>query len=454
MPKKVSLLLSAIFAIGACILMAQNGQAQMSNYWPGTGRQNAENECARAVSLLEMGQIDNALAAIAKGTRDDATDPWPPQLQGSALMIQGRYPEALDSLQRAYAMQPTNEIILTTGLVYYLQHDYDAALNAYQKILQTNPKLCNIYANIGMAYFRKGDLQKAKEYFSRLVVCNPNSELGYFGLALTNYEEGNFQQAIEEAQRAESIESYPPAVFLLAQLDYLSGNRSRANKEANKDTTWAYKHWKKRSMIELGFPKQHDFRFDPYLVEQFDNAYFLLARMEPRPFFKREFCSWGHLDAALKHAESAMSVVVPPGEQPGPQPAGDWWAEQQVGLLRLSQGDYSGAAEALSRSLAHCPECRATTLHLAEAYNGDGKSEMASGMVQDFRKTQPAQDVAQHFKTMSKVDPALMYESQGSKHVEPPPSPPVIYETQETKHVERLEQQPIAQPRFDPAKDF
>ncbi|MGH7192847.1 MAG: tetratricopeptide repeat protein, partial [Candidatus Saccharimonadales bacterium] len=273
------------------------------------------------------------------------------------LTKEGSYQEALDAVQKSYSLHPSRDALLTCGIIYYLQMDFDAAIHAWERILEASPRSCQIYVDIGMARIRQGEIERAREVFKRSVTASPQSSLGYYGLGLAHYFAGDFVAARQEAQRAEAIDKYPPVILLLAQLDFLEGDIKQGNRHAGQYYVMQHKHIPNRSMVELGFSPTEDFNWDPFLADNFDDGYLVLAREERGRYRRQDLNREGHLTDARRKAQAALAdsglvdsdsmqrISAVHHAQPvlsaGISHAlnGDLYVTHELGLLKLSEGD-------------------------------------------------------------------------------------------------------------------
>jgi tetratricopeptide (TPR) repeat protein len=402
-------IINAILLSGAIITGTTcSANAQMSPNWDMKSREQARANTSAAITLLDGGQVTKAVDDLRRAIGQDSTDAQPFLILGLALGRQGQYAEALDALQKAYSLQPSNEILLSTGLIYYLQHDYDAAINAWNKMLQSNPNLCNVYADIGMALLRKGNLLEASDAFQRVVHCSPNSDLGYYGLSLTNYLSGNFRAAQEQGERALSLRNYPTTVLLLAKLDMVQGDRSRGKRRTQQFTSMMQHHYQNRPMTELGFPSQHDFHWDPLNIngEWFDNGYLLQARYENDPHHRHYIAELGHAKRALDGARKQISRAP-----------GDLLLTHELALVEMGDGDFSSSAEHLQAVVQQCPQCSAALLDLGRALALDGKTDRAAEQIQEFKRRLPKQEISSVFTEPGLIDPGLRLNGDAEKRL-------------------------------------
>jgi tetratricopeptide (TPR) repeat protein len=415
-----ALLLLAAFACGVSPALSQ-----MSPNWDIKAREKASANNSRATSFLKSGEPGKALPLLRRAADQDPTNPQPYLTLAQLLATQGSYEAALDAIRKSYALRPTRQALLTVGIIYYLQRDFDAAVSAWERILDASPQSSQTYADIGMARIRKGDIERASDSFKQAVHNSPNSSLGYYGLALSNYFAGDFVAAREEAQRAEGIDQYPPVVLLLSQLDCLEGNVKQGTGHVGQFYHLQRQHIPSRSMVELGFHSSEDFNWDPFLADNFDDGYLVLSREEQKLLRKQDLNRQGHLTAALDNAQTALAntevveqdslqaITAISGKTPvlatGISHAlhSDLYVTHEMGLLKLSEGDYYSAAEYFRSVIQQSDQCNVDRLYLAKALAAEGKSAEASEMVAEFRDRKPKQAIASVFAEIAKVDPAL-----------------------------------------------
>lgn len=394
------------------LLLAPGASAQMAHTWDVKSRQHAENLKSAGITQLQLGQTEKAIGIFRKAASADPTNANPYNALGMALAKQGNYGEALDAFHKAYSLKPSSETLLATGVVYYLQRDYDAAINSWNKIVEANPKLCHVYGDIGFALMRKGQFSEAETYFDKLVRCHPNTELGYHGLAMVRYLTGDFIAAKQAADRAESLSSYAPVVLLQAKLDFLRGDVSRGTRRAQQyNRITSNRKWKQRPMTEIGFPLQHEFHWDPFLSDSWDNGYLLMARAQPLPqnqSAQRSFSRRGKAQLAIATAQEVLK------DHPD-----DLFVLRELGLAQLADGDNSSAADTFEKVLRVSRNANVDLLHLARALALDGKVDQASEQVREFRRRQPRQQLAPAFSEIGKVDPALQHETQTRNELPP-----------------------------------
>jgi len=122
----------------------------------------------------------------------------------------------------------------------------EAAIDAYRKALEANPKAPGALVNMGTILFRQQKLRQAKEHYQRAVEADPGYPLAHFNLGNLADEQGDFDVA-----RAHYLEAlrlnprYADAYFNLALLSERTSNILQAigywNTYLKLDTTssWA-----------------------------------------------------------------------------------------------------------------------------------------------------------------------------------------------------------------------
>jgi tetratricopeptide (TPR) repeat protein len=93
---------------------------------------------------------------------------------------------------------------------FYLQHNYPAAAERYQKALDLekqkrtlNTTIFRVLVdNLGMSYGISGDLQKAKETFAYGIAQDPEYPLFYYNMACTYGEMGKMEESLDQLRLA------------------------------------------------------------------------------------------------------------------------------------------------------------------------------------------------------------------------------------------------------------
>ncbi len=380
--------------------------------WNTNQREKSQRLLSAAITNMNKGFYDKASTLLIEATESDPTDATSAATLGLVYVRQGKYGEALDVLKRAYQLEKTAEILITTGFAYYLQHDYDAAIASWTKALERDSRITEINGDIAFAYMRKGDFAKADEYFRLLIKSRTGSQLAYHGLAVLNYLAGNLNSARRAAEHAETIKSYYPVLLLLSKLDYLQGDTSAAQKHlAAWQKAASNKRPSLRPMTAIGYPAQHNFNWDPFLFDNFDTGKFLQARANQKPVDLKKKNSSGN----LKGAEAALSAA----KQAQFNANKDYYILREIGLIEMAMGDYDSAATHFREVLQSCPSCVIDWLHLAKALSMQSKVSEASYAVSEFKRQRPQEMIAKTFTDLTGTAPTSIPEMTATPEKKP-----------------------------------
>jgi serine/threonine-protein kinase len=132
------------------------------------------------------------------------------------LAVAGRFPEAIDRIKRAKALDPVSPIIAKdAGVIYYYAGQYDLALAECNKALDLSPDFYPARATLGDIYLQQGkreealaELRKADQLEGRLLT---KAALGY-GYAVSGQKE-KASAALNEMRRG-SPERAVPAFYV------------------------------------------------------------------------------------------------------------------------------------------------------------------------------------------------------------------------------------------------
>jgi Flp pilus assembly protein TadD len=375
------------------IICTACGALAQTQTWNPEQRSRSQALVSAGVTQLTKRQWDAAIASLTKATVIDPTDPIAFEMLGLALGGRRRFNEAMDNLQHSYSLQKASETLLSTGIIYYLDHDYPAALDSYRMVGDRLKNSADIAGNVGYAHYRKGDLVKADECFRALIKAHPQWQLGYQGLACVQYLRGQFAASRSTAQHAETLRSYAPVLLLLAKLDMLEGNVPAAVKRVQQYRSKLKKTWQWRPMTELGYPLQRDFKWDPYVADMYDSGTLLLARahvqvQEPKGKKRSQPQKGGAVEMvgtisdALRDAPDDIMLL------------------RDLGLAQMAAGANEDAVATFTEVLQLCPTCNVDRLHLGKAFSLIGQDREAAEQIAEFQKRSPREKLSSAFTSL------------------------------------------------------
>ncbi len=82
------------------------------------------------------------------------------------------------------------------GDIMMARKEYDAAANAYEKILQGEPKNATLLNKVGVAYQQLGNLNKAERYYKKAVQSNKSFASAINNYGTVEYEKKHFGKSI------------------------------------------------------------------------------------------------------------------------------------------------------------------------------------------------------------------------------------------------------------------
>lgn len=92
------------------------------------------------------------------------------------------------------------------GTKAYSLHQYDRAIEEFQKSIEANPANPAVYSNLGYVYYDKGMMGRSFEFQKKAIEIDPNYANAYYGLALVYRNEGNLQAAKRQWERYLELE--------------------------------------------------------------------------------------------------------------------------------------------------------------------------------------------------------------------------------------------------------
>ena len=140
------------------------------------------------------------------------------------LAAQNRMPDAIKEMNKAVQNEPDRrDLKLDLGNFDVRAEQYDAAIQVFQNLLDTDPKNADLLFRIGEAYRRKGDLNTAIDKFRQSSQAAPNSPGPLVELALLMDGTGRADQAQPIYEQILKIEPDNPVA--LNNLAYLKAEK-------------------------------------------------------------------------------------------------------------------------------------------------------------------------------------------------------------------------------------
>jgi tetratricopeptide (TPR) repeat protein len=152
---------------------------------------------------------------------------------GMVAIQTGYYPQALQALQEAERIAPSNaEVKHNLGKVYYHLNERAKAIEFYQKALALDPGLTDVHNSLGVAYMANKDYDKARGEFQHCLndLAYTDAAMSRLNMGLLEENMNNPEGAIPHYQRliANNEKISPSAYFRLGRIAYNKGDFRQA----------------------------------------------------------------------------------------------------------------------------------------------------------------------------------------------------------------------------------
>jgi len=91
------------------------------------------------------------------------------------------------------------------GVHFYNQRETSKAIQAYQKVLEVDPKYIEAHNNLGILYQEMGDWEKARKAYQSALEINPHYEKALINLGILHYLQGHYEDSVDVFQRALAV---------------------------------------------------------------------------------------------------------------------------------------------------------------------------------------------------------------------------------------------------------
>jgi superkiller protein 3 len=95
--------------------------------------------------------------------------------------------------------------LFNQGVHFYNQRETLKALQAYQKVLEVDPKYVEAHNNLGILYQEMGDWEKARKAYQAALEVNPHYEKALINLGILHYLQGHYEDSIASFQGALAV---------------------------------------------------------------------------------------------------------------------------------------------------------------------------------------------------------------------------------------------------------
>ena len=181
-------------------------------------------------------------------------------------------------------------------------------------------------------------------------------------------------------------------------------------------------------MTQIGFSSQHDFYWDPLIVDQYQNDGSILARdairqegksllesmVDEAPDDKAREKAKKKALAKEKRASSKarsyarrgkLEELVSEIDTKLAKKPGDFFLHHEKGTLQLALENYKGSIQSLNKAVDLCPMNRIDYLNLAVSHDQTGDQKTATEYVTKYNSIYPEAKLVQVFNSMKPVTP-------------------------------------------------
>ena len=123
--------------------------------------------------------------------------------KGKNYYLNKEYDKAIEAYTSAIVLDPNYARAYNNrGIAYVYKGRYDRAIEDYSKAIVLDPNLAQAYNNRGIAYGMKGQYDRAIEDFNKTIALDPNNAIAYTGRGIAYVLSGNMGRAISDLQKA------------------------------------------------------------------------------------------------------------------------------------------------------------------------------------------------------------------------------------------------------------
>jgi len=174
----------------------------------------SETQAANADKLLESGQTDQAIAQYREALKNNpknsaATNGLSDALTAKGIEASG--PSNTEAgviyLDEAVKLDPKNDVAYAKlGEIFAAREQPERAVINYEKALEANPGLTEIYVPAGLAYLSIGNLAKAEEFSAKADAAGSGGADASYLRAMVLYKQNKNADALAAFQKTLSID--------------------------------------------------------------------------------------------------------------------------------------------------------------------------------------------------------------------------------------------------------
>lgn len=167
-----------------------------------TGTQEEKSIALTVLGVIhdESGRYPQAIERLQKAIQYDPKNFYAYYNLTLSYKHAGRFADARMAALKAKEIAPSDpRVSLLAGNLFNELNDPDAAIDAYKEGLSTSPDDMHLTYNLGVSYFKKGEIPQAEEEFKKVVIKTPSGRLA----ALSHSYLGNIAYNKQDYKNAE-----------------------------------------------------------------------------------------------------------------------------------------------------------------------------------------------------------------------------------------------------------
>jgi len=190
-----------------------------------------KNDSENAINFFrEAVDLDTKNAVAPKGLSEALS------LKGNELLVKDQSKAAKDLFDEAIKYNPVNAVAYYGLAEVYNDQELDAqSITSYEKALQYDKDLTEIYVPLGILYYQAAQIAKADELLTKAVAANPNTAETQYFFGLVRYAQNKNIEALTAFQTATRLKpEYPEAHYYTGEVLERLGKHAEAAAEYEK----------------------------------------------------------------------------------------------------------------------------------------------------------------------------------------------------------------------------
>jgi putative PEP-CTERM system TPR-repeat lipoprotein len=294
-----------------------------------------------------------------------------------ALLGLGRYPEAIELLERDFSDADHSQVLFTSVSLYAANTQYDLAIQQVDKLIETSgddaaPKL--LKTNLLIA---KGDYLQAKALVESVLEQNSQSRQGRLSLARIYLNLNQYEQGLSIAEELHDENKLDLAIAILySQLLIATGEDERALKQLTAARAITDKNPIASELLVKLYMRSGELDDALSEINHLLRAHYLV----PEYLMTKSEILYELGD--VKDANKQLNIIY-----------GLWLDEaNKLGFLankQMSLGDLDGANKSLAQAIKLIPESLAFRVQLMQLYLMQNQADKAQQEIASIQKSYP-----------------------------------------------------------------